>query len=291
MIIKSMSRSSASFASLYDYLTRESDFELGVYNLYSSPYDKKLIVDEFMKNADFLQRARGKNYLYHEIISLSKNNLPYQEQQKILEDLAQEYLYKRAGQHLAFTALHKDKEHMHIHLMISANEITGDKRIRFSKDSFALIQKELETYVNERYPQLNPTEHYQKSKADKKTPRKEQEMKSHSKKSSRKDELCETLRTVFEKATSEEYFKNTLKNRGIDFYVRGKTAGIVFEEKKYRLNTLGLQTEYNQFVNKLERIKNRKEKRAESKIDSRREQMNRTRTEKSSEKSKERKKE
>ncbi len=291
MIIKSMSRSSASFASLYDYLTRDSDFELDGYNLYSSPHDRNAIVDEFMKNADFLQRARGKNYLYHEIISLSKNNLPSQEQQKILQDLAQEYLSKRAGQHLAFTALHKDKEHMHIHLMISANEITGDKRIRFSKDSFASIQKDLENYLNERYPQLNPTEHYQKSKGDKKTPRKEQEMKSHNKKSSRKDELCETLRTVFEKATSEEYFKNTLKNRGMEFYVRGKTAGIVFEEKKYRLNTLGLQTEYNQFVNKLERIKNRKEKRAESKIDSRREQMNRTRTEKSTVKPQERKKE
>lgn len=286
-----MSRSSTSFASLYDYLTRDSDFELDGYNLYSSPHDKKRIVDEFIKNADFLQRARGKNYLYHEIISLSKNNLSSQEQQKILQALAQEYLSKRAEQHLAFTALHKDKEHMHIHLMISANEITGDKRIRFSKDSFALIQKELESYLNERYPQLNPTEHYQKSKADKKTPRKEQEMKSHSKKSSRKDELCETLRTIFEKATSEEYFKNTLKNRGIDFYIRGKTAGIVFEDKKYRLNTLGLQTEYNQFVNKLERIKNRKEKRAESKIDSRREQMKNTRTVKSSEKSQERQKE
>jgi hypothetical protein len=291
MIIKSMSRSSTSFASLYDYLTRDSDSELDGHNLYSSPHDKKAIVDEFMKNADFLQRARGKNYLYHEIISLSKNNLPSQEQQKILQDLAQEYLSKRAGQHLAFTALHKDKEHMHIHLMISANEITGDKRIRFSKDSFASIQKELETYLNERYPQLNPTEHYQKSKADKKTPRKEQEMKSRKKAPSRKDELYETLRMVFEKATSEEYFKNTLKNRGIDFYIRGKTAGIVFEDKKYRLNTLGLQTEYNQFVNKLERIKNRKEKRAESKIDSRREQMNRTRTEKSTVKPQERQKE
>lgn len=286
-----MSRSSASFASLYDYLTRDSDFELDGYNLYSSPHDRKAIVEEFMKNSEFLQRARGKNYLYHEIISLSKNNLPSKEQQKILQDLAQEYLSKRAGQHLAFTALHKDKEHMHMHLMISANEIEGDKRIRFSKDSFALIQKDLENYVNERYPQLNPTEHYQKSKGDKKSSRKEQEMKSRKKASSRKDELCETLRTVFEKATSEEYFKNTLKNRGMEFYVRGKTAGIVFEDKKYRLNTLGLQTEYNQFVNKLERIKNRKEKRAESKIDSRREQMKNTRTTKSSEKSQERQKE
>lgn len=286
-----MSRSSTSFASLYDYLTRESDFELGAYNLYSNPHDRNKIVEEFMKNADFLHRARGKNYLYHEIISLSKNSLSSSEQQHILQDLAQEYLSKRAENHLAFTALHRDKEHIHIHLMISANEIGGDKRIRLSKDSFALIQKDIENYVNERYPQLNQYEHYQQEKGAKKTPRKEQEMKSHSKKSSRKDELCETLRTVFEKATSEEYFKNTLKNRGIDFYIRGKTAGIVFEDKKYRLNTLGLQTEYNQFVNKLERIKNRKEKRAESKIDSRREQMKNTRTTKSSEKSQERQKE
>lgn len=291
MIIKSMSRSSASFASLYDYLTRESDFELGAYNLYSSPHDKKRIVNEFMKNADCLQRARGKNYLYHEIISLRKNNLSSQEQEHILQDLSQKYLSARAENHLVFTALHKDKEHIHIHLMISANEIGGDKRIRLSKNTFASIQKNMERYLNERYPQLNPTEHYQKEKAAKKTPRKEQELKTRNKSSSRKDELYETMRTVFEKATSEEYFKNTLKNRGIDFYIRGKTAGIVFEDKKYRLNTLGLQSEYNQFVNKLERIKNRKEKRAESKIDSRREQMNAARGSASAEKSNERHKE
>lgn len=286
-----MSRSSTSFASLYDYLTRESDFELGAYNLYSSPHDKKKIVDEFMKNADCLQRARGKNYLYHEIISLSKNNLTFQEQEHILQDLSREYLSARAENHLVFTALHKDKEHIHIHLMISANEIGGDKRIRLSKNSFASIQKDMESYLNERYPQLNPTEHYQQNKGDRKTPRREQELKTRKRSSSRKDELCENLRSVFENATNEEYFKNALKTRGIDFYIRGKSAGIVFEDKKYRLNTLGLQSEYNQFVNKLERIKNRKEKRAESKIDSRREQMKNTRTAKSSEKSQERQKE
>ncbi len=287
MIIKSMSRSTASFSGLYDYLTRDDTAELATHNLYSSAYDKEAIVKEFMHNADYLKRARGKNYLYHDIISLGKNDLPVQKLAQILQELAREYLSKRAGQHLAFSALHKDKEHMHIHLMISANELAGDKRIRLSKESFAQIQKELEIYSNKHYPELGVSKHYEREKAARKTSRKEQEMKSRRSQPSQKEELCQTMRSLFEKTLSKEAFNNALKNEGIELYTRGKTSGLVYKEKKYRLKTLGLQAEYNQMLNKLKRTKNREEKRAKNKTDTRREQLRQSRSRNTDERQKE----
>ena len=72
MIIKSLSRSTKSFEALYNYLTRDKESLLNCYNLYSNAYSKKDVVKEFLENAKYLKNSRGKNYLYHEIISLIK---------------------------------------------------------------------------------------------------------------------------------------------------------------------------------------------------------------------------
>jgi len=285
MIIKSMSRSSMSFSSLYDYLTRDSDAELSTHNLYSSAYNRESIVKEFMDNASHLKRSRGKNYLYHEIISLQQSALSLEAQSKILKELSHYYLTHRASEHLSFSALHKDKDHIHMHLMISANTITGNRRIRLSKKEFASIQKNAEQYLAQNYPELEATEHYQREQPEAKkakSSRSEQELKSRSKKGSKKEELFNTLKNLFEKATSENYFTNALKNREIAFYTRGKTTGVIFEGKKYRLKTLGLQLEYNQLLQKLKTTKTREEKRqkrkTDSKIDARRKEMDHIRS-------------
>jgi len=270
-----------SFASLYDYLTRGKESRLNGRNLYASPFDREALIREFMENASYLKRARGKNYLYHEIISLSKSHLSLKEQEKILGDLVQKYLAKRAPEHLAFTALHKDKDHVHIHLMISANELMGQRRVRLSKTAFNEIQKELERYANTAYPELEQTSHYQKAKGRGKNKRSEQELKSRTKKPSKKDELFSKLESIFEKSTKRSAFEKMLVSEGIEFYTRGKTQGVIFEGKKYRLKTLGLELEYNQLQNKLDRTQKREEKRAEhkesSKVQSRREQMQKAR--------------
>lgn len=281
MIIKSMSRSSASFASLYDYLTREKESRLNTHNLYASAHDREAVVKEFMQNADYLKRARGKNYLYHEIISLSKSHLSLKEQEKILSDLARQYLSRRAPEHLAFTALHRDKEHVHIHLMISANELMGERRKRLSKTAFNAIQKELEHYANMTYPELEQTNHYQEGKQQGKSRRSEQELKRRTRKPSKKDELYSRLSDIFERSTKRSAFEKNLASQGIEFYTRGKTSGVIYEGKKYRLKTLKLDLEYNQLQNRFDRIKQREAKRAEhkesTKLKSRREQMERAR--------------
>ena len=259
MIIKSLSRATKSFEALYNYLTRDDDALLNTHNLYSSPYQKEDLIKEFLENAHYLKRARGKNYLYHEIISLNKNNLSLKKQQKILTDLVSKYLSLRASEHLAFTALHKDKEHLHIHLMISSNEMMGQKRVRLSKKDFSNIQKELEQYVNTTYPELGTTTHYQKGKSLTKSKNAEQQREQRTVKPSNKERVQALLKELFELSDSKNSFKNHMATVGIEFYTRGKTVGVIFEGKKYRLKTLGLLEEYEKVVARLEQEKEQQE--------------------------------
>ena len=278
MIIKSLSRATKSFEALYKYLTRDKESLLNGFNLYADPHNKAEIVEEFLNNAKHLKGARGKNYLYHEIISLNPNNLPLQEQQHILIDLVNKYISLRAENHLTFTALHQDKDHLHIHLMISANELEGSKRIRLSKKAFSTIQKELEQYVNSTYPQLGNTKHYNKDL-------------NHIK--SKKELLKSSLDDLFINSHSKEEFRRVSEELKFEFYMRGKTVGVIYESKKYRLKTLGVLEQYETLVKKLEQEKTQpkqeqkqqqtkdKEKVAsnenETKINSRREAMKKAR--------------
>lgn len=276
MIIKSLSRHTKSFEALYKYLTRDKDSILNTFNLYTDPYNKKELIKEFLENAEHLRRARGKNYLYHEIISLPKNNLTLKEQQNILSDLVTKYISLRADNHLTFTALHKDKEHTHIHLMISANELVGTKRVRLSKKDFSTIQKELEEYTNSIYPQLGNTKHYNKDL---------------DKIKSKKEQLKYNLEELFRNAKSKKEFIALMKEYNLEFYTRGKTTGVIFDGKKYRLKTLGVLEAYEKVVEKMEQGQadnTKKEEKVasnenETKINSRREEMKKARAEKYSE--------
>ena len=269
MIIKSLSRATKSFEALYKYLTRDKESLLNGFNLYADPHSKEELVEEFLNNSKHLKGARGKNYLYHEIISLNPNNLPLQEQQHILIDLVNKYISLRAENHLTFTALHQDKDHLHIHLMISANELEGSKRIRLSKKEFSTIQKELEQYVNSTYPQLGTTKHYNKDLNQIK---------------SKKELLKISLDDLFINSHSKEEFRRLSEELNLEFYTRGKTVGVIYKGKKYRLKTLGVLEQYEALVKKLEQKQQHtkdKEKVAsnenETKINSRREEMKKAR--------------
>ena len=259
MIIKSMSRKSKSFSQLYDYLMRDKNSFCFTRNSYFK--DKKNLINEFMKNSEYLKNTRGKNYLYHELLSLEQNKLSLQEQKEILLDLANKYLEQRANNHLAFGVVHEDKNHIHLHLMISANEILGEKRVRISKNEFATIQKNLEDYKNQRYSKLNKSSFYQSKKDLSKEKLQEQEIKYKRKKQTIKDKIKEDLIKTFKTAKSKTYLENHLESLNYEIYQRGQTIGIIYENKNYRLKTLGLEEQYLTMLKEFEHIKEREIKR------------------------------
>jgi len=118
MIIKSTSRKSKSFNQLLAYLLREKEFDTASWNFYCSKENIKEIVEEFVKNAAHIDNSRGSVYMYHDVISLNKNNLSIKEQKEILNDLVNQYVQSRASQHLSFSVTHNDKAHLHAHIVI-----------------------------------------------------------------------------------------------------------------------------------------------------------------------------
>ena len=265
MIIKSMSRSSKSFATLYDYFCKNENVNLRGFNIFSNANNREEVIKEFLENSEYLKNSRGKNYLYHEIISLKKNDLSVDEQKVILEDLAFKYLSLRAENHLGLMALHLDKEHIHIHLMISSNRILENKRTRLSKKKFHDIQQQIERYTNQNYPQLEPTSHYLRDKISQKEKQTEQELKHKRGKTTKKDQLKTLLKEAFKKANSTTFLKNHFQYLNIEFYIRGKTTGVIFENKKYRLKTLGLEELYFRTLKRLDKKNERDLKRAKTK--------------------------
>lgn len=267
MIIKSMSRKSKSFSQLYDYLMRDKINFSFSRNTYSNSKNRNEFTNEFMNNSRFLKNSRGKNYLYHELLSLEENSLSLERQKEILFDLANKYLETRALNHLSFGVIHEDKSHIHLHLMISANEIEGNKRVRLSKKEFFSIQKEIENYKNLKYIELDKTRHYEKSKDLSKDKQKEQEIKTKRKSRTNKDKIKEHLESILKKASSKTYLNNHLKNNGFEVYKRGQTLGVIYEDKKYRLKTLGLDNLYTSKTKEFENIKQREIRRDEQKQD------------------------
>lgn len=251
MIIKSMSRKTSSFSQLVSYLLKDTANTF-TWNMYSNKNNKQEIIREFMENAKYLKNSRGKVYLYHEVISLKSENLDNKLSQSILYDLASKYISLRAKNHLVFASIHLDTNNPHIHLAISSNEVNGAKRKRLSKKEFSYIQKQIEEYKNEKYLNLENSNIYGKEKIKSKAKQNEQELKHKRKKVSQKDTIKQDLEQIFSTSHSKTNLQNSLKLKKYNLYQRGKTIGVIFEDRKYRLKTLGLDSLYISTLKKLE---------------------------------------
>ena len=248
MIIKSTSRKSKSFSQLLSYLLRENEFDTKSWNFYCSKENIKEIVEEFMQNATHIDNSRGSVYMYHDVISLNKNNLSIKEQKEILNDLVNQYIQSRASSNLAFSVTHTDKSHIHAHIVISANKIKENKRTRLSKKQFKDIQMHLEAYKNQKYPQLTKTLFYDKVKNFSKSKRVEQEMKHKRNKLSKKEYVKTTLKEFFRTAQNERVLQSALKEHGFEIYRRGKNVAVKYDKQSFRFSTLGVAKVYDEFI-------------------------------------------
>lgn len=261
-----MSRKDTSFYQLLNYFEKEEVEEYFLWNLYAKKDNKEEIIKEFMDNAEHLKNSRGSVYIYHEVLSLQDNNLSKKRQKEILEELTKEYIIKRAYDNLVYGVIHEDTKHLHMHLMISSNKVGENKRFRLSKKEFSQIQKELELYKNEVYKdELEPTYHYNKKREKIKESMVEQEIKHRRKKKTKKDQVREELENIFEKSISKNALENTLEANGFEIYTRGKNTGVIFENKRYRFSTLGVEQNYKQSLKKFEQKEQREQKRQDFK--------------------------
>lgn len=270
MIIKSMSRKSPSFRQLVSYFNKEhySGAPSFVQNLWASDRDPEAIAAEFEHNATFLPKRSNGNYLYHEVVALERNDeVSRADQTRILLDLAQHYVKLRAPQQMVYAKMHREAGHLHFHLMISANGVAGKKRLWLRKAELASIQREVENYKLERYPQLGQDRYYdQAGRAARrakerqaeavKISAREFEMKRRSGRPSDKETLRDAVKDIFQTSLSETELQHRLQQIGYKLYRRGKTEGLQQldgEQTKYWLDKLGLSVALRQ-TNERQRI-------------------------------------
>lgn len=259
MIIKSMSRKEPSFVQLINYMAdiQKTDEQFNVYgNLYARKLDG--IEQEFKENAAFVRKQKNGNYLYHEVLSITKSQgLEAKQQKTILREIAYEYIRHRASKNMVFGCLHDDHEdHLHYHLLISANEIGHSKKTRLSKARFDQIKKQMENRVLTHYPELEQKMVINKASSgdSEKLSKKGAEQKRRTGKTPQRDLLKEKLTSLFAEAESKEAFFNGLSEENLELYVRGKTIGVrdVVNDRKHRLKTLGVLDEFKAFSDKIE---------------------------------------
>ena len=254
MIIKSMSRKEPSFSQLLDYMeSGRADERFTIHhNLYGRTHEQ--IKDEFFQNAKHLRRRSGGNYMYHEVISISRSkHLKLDEQKEKLRQITCDYIRDRAKNNLAYGALHDDHDNnIHFHIIISANEVQSRKRYRLPKSEFDQIKKALEKRVLEQYPELQQKELINRKSEDYLS-NKGAELKRRTGKTPQRDIVREKVRTIFEHAATREELLDGFDRENLDFYMRGKNPGVVDRNtgRKYRIKTLGFMPQFEEVNRKI----------------------------------------
>ncbi len=253
MIIKSMSRKTKSFSQLFSYMekgsSKSSEYDFFSQNLYSN--NDKEIKSAFLENARELKFRRNGNYLFHEVISITKSKqLNLEQEKERLFDIVCQYTKSRCCNNLAVGYLHDEKSNnIHYHLMISSNEVGSNRNQRLTKHNFDKIKKETEKYVIDKYPELEQDIiiNGKKERKKQKLSKGAWEVKRKGGRLEKKERITSTLKDIFSGSNSKSEFFNQLSSQHIEMYNRGKSIGFISinDQKKYRLKTLGLETEFH----------------------------------------------
>jgi hypothetical protein len=254
VIIKSLSRKTASFGALIEYIN-QPEKRAGhptFHNLKAISDDPKAINKEFLENFRYCPMRKNGVLLFHEILSFSGKDTN-ELNPKIINDLVKKYLELRAPEALAYSKIHFDTDCPHAHLMLSGNLKQSAQKLRLSKREFEQVKIELERYQKKKYPFLENSVVFGEVRGKKKTgkARAEREMeRRHQKKASppktQKEQVVEAIRSALVGSYSKNQFIEALKIRGFDFYERGDTNGVkeTASKRKYRFKTLGLDGLY-----------------------------------------------
>ena len=265
MIIKSKSiKSKKALENTIRYiLTKESQKELGfIMNRFvkgDRKFDKQMqeaktdlvkqeqilekriqnMVKQFESNESIRKIQRiNKNRAYHEIVSFHKSDtdkLP----KKVLLKIARKYAKERSPNSMVVSSMHSDKEHLHIHNVISALEFATGKPVRLSRKEFNGVKERMEQFQEKelglKYSKIN----HSKKKVQMLQLDIERELNLRGKRSERQ-EIQSKLVQVFARERTEKVNYRELEKSGLELYSRGgKIAGVQGFNKRYRLKTLG----------------------------------------------------
>ena len=228
MIIKSGVRKTATFSQLIDYMHKEEadrDYRV-LNNLYG--IKEEYIKTRFLENSSLIKVRKNGNYLYHEILSISKtDDLTDVEHKDKLKQICKEYIERRAKDNLVYAVLHEGKnnkrEDWHYHVMFSANEKDTIKKTRLSTQQFDKLKKQFNKHVLEKYPELKQDDVISKKKTGEKLSQKGHEYKRRTgKPPPQKERVKASLRKIFATSISGDDFFRKLEKENLKLNPRSK---------------------------------------------------------------------
>ncbi len=269
-----MSRKDHSFSELYDYIKKGMEGEYThpnafCHNFYNGFDDREQIIKGYHENVENLQKRKNGNNLYHEIISVKVNEkIQRHKHYEALYNITNDYIKMRADKCLVIGGIHDEHyHHIHMHLMISSNELGSKKRLRLSKKEFSTVKKLTEVKALALHPELAQEVLINAKKKTKSISNKEDALKRRTKKPSIKDQFKNKLKDIFDQSIDKADFFNNLAKESIEIYTRGKTIGFldIDNNRKHRLKTLGLESEFEAINNKLSKLETQEKEKPKAK--------------------------
>lgn len=194
-------------------------------------------IREFKENESHrLNHRVNEVRIYHSILSWS-NLDSHKITDEMLRDMANKYIELRGKNNLYLGTKHTDRDHIHIHLCVSASDING-KASRMSKEQFQEVKIKLQEYQKEKYPELiHSLPEHTKDRVQK-YDRDGFKNKKRNERGSVKQALYTHIETI--KASSTKELFQGLEPAGFaPYYREGRLAGLQHEEGlKFRFSRL-----------------------------------------------------
>lgn len=246
-IIKGLS-SRATPQKIVDYLTKEEKTEEKLIS--GKDCNPENIVQEFRATKELYDKTEGVQY-HHMIQSFSpKDNITPEKAHELGKELAE----KQFKGHEVFVVTHKDKEHLHNHLVVNSVSFEDGKKYQSNRTSMIELKRESNRQCEREGLTTLDLEHRATERVT--TGEKRIEMKGGT---PWKDELRQCIDFSKERANNFEEFKNSLKkNFDIDTRITNKTISYQHPEKAKPIRGSKLGTNYDKEVLENEFI--RKEK-------------------------------
>ena len=169
---------------------------------------------ELDKNFELrLNRRKDNIRLHHTIISFS-NKDKKQINTELLKDITKKYIELRGKDNLYLASSHHDKEHIHLHIVMSSTKLITGESNRISRQEFRELKLALDEYQKVKYPELvnSLPAHGKSQKLQLTDP--EQKLQDREGKLSQKQVLLETVQTVYSRSKSLDNFLSELKSEG-----------------------------------------------------------------------------
>lgn len=250
MILKSLSRKSGT-RQILTYLFKDKE-KLGSdksrpliirKNVRSRTLDKW--VKEFKANEEMrIHKRKDSVQVYHTVLSFSTKDKEHINE-KMLRDIAKQYMKVRGENNLYIGTAHFDRDHVHLHMVMSGTKYMTGIANRQSRAEFQKLKLSMDSFQKRKYPELANSLPKHGRSQDKNASLVTPKERNQYVRATQKESLLKALDLAYTKSKSMDGFLDKLRKLGHEPYTRGgRITGVKFEgDRKFRFRTLGYDKE------------------------------------------------